>query len=115
MKLLKNFGYAWKGFNVAVKDEPNLKIHLAMAAIVIGMGFYFKVSSVEWMVLLILIGLVISLELINSAIENLTDLVTKERLPLAGKVKDIAAAAVLTISVIALLVGIIIFKKYIFE
>jgi len=115
MKLLKNFGYAWKGFNVAVKDEPNLKIHLAMAAIVIGMGFYFKVSSVEWMVLLILIGLVISLELINSAIESLTDLVTKERLPLAGKVKDIAAAAVLTISVIALLVGIIIFKKYIFE
>jgi len=115
MKLLKSFGYAWNGLKVAVKEEPNLKIHLAIAVVVIAMGFYFHISTIEWTVLLILIGGVISLELLNSAIERLTDLVTKERLPLAGKVKDISAAAVLVASVIALLVGITIFTKYIFN
>jgi len=115
MKLLKSFGYAWNGFKVAVKEEPNLRIHLTIAIVVIVMGFYFKISSAEWAELLIMIGLVIGFELLNSAVESLTNLVTKERLPLAGKVKDIAASAVLVISVVALLVGIIIFKKYIFE
>ena len=115
MKLLKSFGYAWNGLKVAVKEEPNLKIHLAIAVVVIAMGFYFHISTIEWTVLLILIGVVISLELLNSAIERLTDLVTKERLPLAGKVKDISAAAVLVASVIALLVGITIFTGYIFN
>jgi len=115
MKLLKSFGYAWNGLKVAVKEEPNLKIHLAIAVVVIAMGFYFHISTIEWTVLLILIGGVISLELLNSAIERLTDLVTKERLPLAGKVKDISAAAVLVASVIALLVGITIFTGYIFN
>jgi diacylglycerol kinase (ATP) len=115
MKLLKSFGYAWKGFKVAVMEEPNLKIHLIVTVVVVAMGFYFKITPMEWMILLILIGLVVGFELLNSAIESLTDLVTKERLPLAGKVKDIAASAVLVVCVIALIVGIIIFKKYIFE
>ena len=113
MKLLKSFGYAWKGFKVALKEELNLKIHLASAVIVVAMGFYYQICRMDWMVLLIMIGLVIGFELLNSAIESLTDLVTKERLPLAGKVKDISAAAVLVISVIALVVGITIFAKYI--
>jgi undecaprenol kinase/diacylglycerol kinase (ATP) len=107
MKLLKSFGYAWSGLKVAVKEEPNLRIHLAIAVVVVAMGFHFHINPMEWLILLILVGLVISLELINSAIESLTDLVTKEKLPLAGKVKDISAAAVL--------VGIIIFGKYIFD
>ena len=115
MKLLRSFGYAWNGLKVAVKEESNLRIHLAIAVVVIAMGFYFHINPMEWLIVLILFGLVISLELINSAIENLTDLVTKEKLPLAGKVKDISAAAVLVASVIALLVGITIFTKYIFD
>jgi diacylglycerol kinase len=62
---------------------------------------------------LIMIGLVISAELINTSLENLTDLVTKEYHPLAGKAKDIAAAAVLILSVISVIVGIIVFEKYV--
>ena len=113
MKLIKSFGYAWNGFKLAVKEEPNLKIHLVLATIVVGMGFYFHINRMEWLILIILVGAVISLELINSSIENLTDLVTKEKLPLAGKVKDISAAAVLVFCLIALMAGTIIFSKYI--
>lgn len=115
MRLLKSFGYAWNGFKIAIKDEPNLRIHMVLAAVVISMGFYFRIDRVEWLILLILIGVVISLELINSSIENLTDLVTKEKLPLAGKVKDVSAAAVLVFSIVALAAGIVIFAKYIFR
>jgi diacylglycerol kinase len=70
------------------------------------MGFYFHISEEEWLIILVFIGAVISSELINSSIENLTDLVTKEQLPLAGKVKDISAAAVLVLSFIALIAGL---------
>jgi diacylglycerol kinase (ATP) len=113
MSLLKSFGYARNGFIVAVREQQNLKIHLVAAAIVIVLGFYYKIATAHWCVLLIMIGLVISAELINTAIENLTDLVTKDRHPLAGKVKDIAAAAVLVLSVISVIVGILIFAPYV--
>ena len=92
-----------------------MKVHLLVTVFVIAMGLYFHISPGEWLILLMMIGLTIGLELLNTAIENLTDLVTKEKLPLAGKVKDISAAAVLVVSVVALIVGIIIFTKYIIE
>ena len=113
MRLLKSFLYACKGFAVAVREEQNLRIHLLATGIVIALALYYHVSIEEWLILLTLIGLVIGFELFNSAIENLTDLVTKEKIPLAGKVKDIAAAAVLFVSVIALVVGITIFARHI--
>ena len=59
------------------------------------------------------IALVVGFEMVNSAIENLVDLVTLERKPLAGKIKDVAAGAVLFASVIALVVGVIVFRKYV--
>lgn len=114
MKLLRSFAFAVKGFLVAVREELNLKIHLAATGLVVGLGFYYRISSGEWLALLSMIALVISLELINTAIENLTDLITKTHHPLAGKAKDIAAAAVLVASIVSVIVGIIIFAKYIF-
>ena len=59
------------------------------------------------------IALVLSLEMLNSSIENLVDLVTLERKPLAGKIKDVAAGAVLVASIIALVIGVIVFRKYV--
>lgn len=109
----KSFGYAWKGFRTAFVEERNLKIHVAATGVVVLLGFYFQITSLEWMALAMVIGLVISLELVNSAIENLTDLVSKEMHPLAGKAKDMAAAAVLFASLIAVVVGLLIFVKYI--
>ncbi|HEY5823700.1 MAG TPA: diacylglycerol kinase family protein [Cyclobacteriaceae bacterium] len=112
MNFIRNFIVACQGLAVAVKEELNMKIHIAAMLLVMALGFYFEVSQVEWLILLIMIGLVICTELINTAIENLTDLVSPERQSLAGKVKDIAAAAVLFISFISVIVGFIIFAKY---
>lgn len=113
MKLIKSFEYAYRGLMGAVKSQLNLRIHLTAAVAVIIAGFYFGITATEWTIILILIGIVISLELVNTAIEHLVDLITLERKPLAGKVKDIAAAAVIVSSLTAVVVGFIIFSKYI--
>ncbi len=114
MSFLFFFGHALKGFWVALNEERNLKIHLVASVIVIALGFYFAISLLEWIVILLLMGLVVGFELINTAIENLTNLVTEEKHPLAGKVKDISTAAVLFIALISVIVGMIIFARYIF-
>lgn len=114
MKLVKSFGYAWNGLLVALKEQLNLRIHFAATALVVAGGIYFQITAIEWSLALITIGLVVSLELVNTAIENLVDLVSPERNPLAGKVKDIVAASVLISSITAVVVGLIIFSKYVF-
>lgn len=86
-----------------------MKIHLLFTMVVILLGLLLQVSRVEWVFLLILIGGVISLELINSSIENLVDLVTEEFHPLAKKTKDMAAAAVFIFSIVSVIIGLIIF------
>lgn len=86
-----------------------MKIHLFFTILVVLLGFFLEVSKVEWLFLLILIGGVISLELINSSIENLVDLVTAEYHPLAKKAKDMAAAAVFIYSIVSIIIGLIIF------
>lgn len=112
-KFFKSFGYAINGIKVSMAEHRNLLVQVFIGLIAIGAGFYFRITPVEWCILLIMIAIVIGFEMINTAIENLVNLVTRERKPLAGKVKDIAAGAVLFVSVIAVFVGIIIFKKYI--
>jgi diacylglycerol kinase len=113
MSLLKSFTYAFQGFKTAFQEQRNLKIHTAAALVVVALGFYFKITSFDWVILLILMGLVIAFELMNSALENLTNLVTREHHPLAGKAKDMAASAVLVVSVVSVIVGFIIFAKYV--
>jgi diacylglycerol kinase len=110
---LRSFVYATRGIIVAFASERNLKIQVAIAALVVAAAFYFNVTTIEWCILLMSSGIVISLELINSSIENLVDLVTREQLPLAAKIKDISAGAVLVFSIVALVAGILIFGPYI--
>lgn len=107
------FAHAIRGIKVAVKEQLNLKVQLVITIIVTIAGFYFGITPLEWIVICLTIGLVIGLELINTAIENLVDLVTAERIPLAGKVKDMAAGAVLIAAVIAVIVGWLIFEPYV--
>ncbi|MGS2775995.1 diacylglycerol kinase family protein [Robertmurraya sp. GLU-23] len=107
--VLYSFRHALSGFSKAVKEERNMKIHLFFTILVVLLGFFLEVSKVEWLFLLILIGGVISLELINSSIENLVDLVTAEYHPLAKKAKDMAAAAVFIYSIVSIIIGLIIF------
>lgn len=107
--VLYSFRHALSGFGKAVKEERNMKIHLLFTMVVILLGLLLQVSRVEWVFLLVLIGGVISLELINSSIENLVDLVTEEYHPLAKKAKDMAAAAVFIFSIVSVIIGLIIF------
>ncbi|WP_461812125.1 diacylglycerol kinase family protein [Faecalimonas sp.] len=107
--LYKSFGYAFEGIFTGIEKERNMKIHcLAMLCVVV-LGFLVKISMLEWCLCLILFGLILSLELVNTAIEAVVDLVTEERKPLAKLSKDVAAGAVLIASIMAAGVGIIIF------
>ena len=111
-EFLKSLIYALKGLRMSWREQRNLKIQSIIALITTGAGFYFNITSAEWCMILLVMGLVIGLETVNSAIESLVDLVTRERTQMAGKVKDIAAGAVLFASVIAVMIGVLIFRKY---
>ncbi len=94
-KQLRSFGYAWKGIRCCVGKEQNLSFHLIVTVLTIIAGFLLDITRTDWMIVILCIGVVIAAELFNTAIEKLVDLVSPERHPIAGQVKDIAAGAVL--------------------
>lgn len=112
-KRVLSFKYAIEGILTALKDEPNLKVHTLFGLVAIILGFLLGISLTEWVIVLILIGLVIALELTNTAIEELVDSFTNESHPGAKKAKDVAAGAVLVASITALIIGVLIFLPYI--
>lgn len=105
----KSLKHAIDGILSCVQKERNLKIHFCMMFLVIICGFIFRITQVEWMVCIILFGLVISLELVNTAIEAIVDLCSPNIHPLAKLAKDAAAGAVLVSALVAAIVGLIIF------
>ena len=107
-KFLNSFTYPIKGLRYAYKNEQNLAFDVGMALVVVIFGFLFKVNKYEWAILVLTIGLVISCELINTAIEAVVDLVTEEYHPQAKVAKDTSAAAVLVFAIVAIIVGLII-------
>jgi diacylglycerol kinase (ATP) len=111
-RFINSFKFAAKGFRAALSGQVNLRIHLCVTLAVIIAGISFRVSATEWCILLLCIGLVISLELINTAIEKLVDMVSPEWKEQAGQIKDIAASAVLWSSIISALIGLIIFGTH---
>ena len=111
-KQLRSFGYAWKGIQSCVGKEQNLSFHLIAAMAVIIAGIVLGITRTEWIMVVMCIGTVIAAELFNTAIEKLVDLVSPERHPVAGQVKDIAAGAVLVCAVAAAIIGLIIFIPY---
>jgi diacylglycerol kinase len=106
---LKSFQYAFKGIAVFFQTQTNAIIHFLAAFLVIILGFLFQITWYEWALLIFAIGLVFSMEVMNTAIEFLTDLVSPNPNEKAGKVKDIAAGAVLLAVITALLIGVIVF------
>ena len=107
--LFKSFGFAFEGIFNTIKTERNIKIHLFATIMVIIFGFILNISYLEWLICLLLFGLITSLELVNTSLEAVVDLATQERKPLAKKAKDAAAGAVLYSSIIAAIIGGIIF------
>lgn len=113
-RLVRSFGYAIEGFKYVVTKEANMKIHVFASFVVILASLWFRISLTEWLVVLLLIAGMFSLELMNTAVEKTVDLITTKRHPLAKHAKDAAAAAVLIYACFAVVIGILIFWKYIF-
>ncbi len=101
--------YALNGILEALKTQWNMKIHLVAALIVIGMGFYFEISKIEWLIIVLCIGIVFIAEIANTAIEYLVDFVSPDIHPIAGKIKDLSAGAVLVAAITSFIAGLLIF------
>lgn len=108
-KRLKSFHYAISGLRILFREEHNAIIHLVAAILVVIGGFMLKISTNEWLAIAFAIGFVITLEIINTVIENIANFVSPAKHEKIKKIKDLSAAAVLVGSVTALVVGLIVF------
>jgi len=109
-KRIQSFGYAFQGLGTLFRETPNAQIQLIAAIVAVTMGFVLHISTEEWLAVIIVIGLVLALEALNSSLETLADYAcNKEIHPLIRKVKDLAAAGVLLAALAALVVGIVLF------
>lgn len=107
-----SFKYALEGIWTALKEEPNLKIHVLIMSLVIFFGVIFNISVLEWVFVIFAIGMVITLELTNTAIETIVDSFTQDSHPGAKRAKDIASGAVLVMALTAASIGLIVFLPY---
>ena len=107
--LLKTLSYGFNGILYTLKHERNMVIHFLVMTLVIIAGIVFKITFVEWGVCFVLFALVLSLELMNTALENVVDLVTEEKKQKAKIAKDAAAGAVLVAAIFSVIIGISIF------
>lgn len=110
-KRLLSFKYAFNGLWLLIREEHNSRIHLCLALLTIIAGFWFKITSIEWMILLLTIAMVFAAEFFNSAIEALADKISPEKDPLIKKAKDLAAGGVLFCAIISIIVGVLIFGE----
>ncbi len=108
-KRAASFRYAFQGLIHLFKSQPNARIHIVALAAVVAAGFYFQISQLEWIAVVLCVALVLSFEAVNTAIEHLTDLASPGFHPLAGRAKDVAAAAVLLAAMGAVVVGALVF------
>lgn len=107
--VISSFKYAFQGVFSEIKTERNLKIHISIMILVIIAGIFLKISKMEWIICIILFGLVIGGEMLNSAIETVVDIAMPEINPKAKFAKDVAAGAVLIFAISSATIGIIIF------
>ena len=108
-RLINSFKYAGEGIKQTYRGEQNLKIHTFIAILVIVFGVFLKISYMEWLICLILIGLVLMAEFFNTAIEYVVDLASPKVHPLAKAAKDTASAGVLMMAIISAVIGLWIF------
>jgi diacylglycerol kinase (ATP) len=105
---VKSFRFAWQGLIHAFRVTHNFYIHSVIAVMVVFLGIWLKVSATEWAILILCIGWVSAMEILNTALEELVDWLHPEQHPIAGRVKDLAAAAVLVAAIAAAIAGLFI-------
>lgn len=108
-KLGRSFRFALAGLLYVVRSEQNMRIHLVISAVVVVAGFYFRISQLEWIAVVLCMGAVLGAEAVNSAIERLADRVTGDEDSLIRVAKDAAAGGVLTLAIASFVIGAIIF------
>jgi len=111
--LMSSFSFAFSGILLALRKERNMRIHFISSIIVLLVSFYFSITKIEWVFILFTIGGMFALEIMNTAIERVVDLVTAEYHPLAKQAKDLAAGAVLVYAALSVVIGIVIFLPYV--
>ncbi|MEI7675505.1 MAG: diacylglycerol kinase family protein [Bacteroidales bacterium] len=114
-KRAKSFSYAGRGIALLIRNEHNAWIHLSVFALVILVGLFFQITSTEWIYITIVAAMVLLSEAFNTAIEYLCNHVSPNQNETIGKVKDIAAGAVLIAAIAAAIVGSLIFVPYLID
>lgn len=109
MKLFQSFGYAWQGLKHCFSTQLNFRIHLLVLALVSITGFVLRITKSEWCFIIICSMLVLALELLNTAIEHLSNVITTEFHPTIKIIKDVAAGAVLICAAGSVITGMVIF------
>lgn len=106
---LRSFLFAFSGIKTMFQSERNFKIQVGVFLIVVFAGFIFKLSTSEWIQLLLISGFILALEMINSVVEKLCDFIEPKQNPSIKTIKDVAAGFVLLASIFAALIGLLIF------
>lgn len=112
-RFYKSFKFAWNGIFQTFKSERNFQIHVYISSLIIILGFYLKFTMFDWVVILFLIGGMLALELMNTAIEHVVDLITEDYNPIAKAAKDAAAGAVLVYAILSVIIGVILLLRHI--
>lgn len=113
LKRAKSFAHAWRGILVLLKTTPNVWIHIIALVAVVALGFYFRITTAEWIALVFVCGFVLVSEAFNTAIEIDINLTSPGYHPYARDTKDVAAGAVLISAITALIIGALIFIQYV--
>lgn len=113
--LLSSFIYAFSGIKTAIKNEPNIRIHLLIAIVAISLALLLGFSLNEWVILLFTIAFVLVLELVNTSLEALINVVSPEVREEARVAKDVSAAAVLISALLSIIVGAFLFLPKILQ
>ncbi len=109
--MLRSFGYAVEGLQALFRYENNARFHLLAAIIVVLFSVWLHLSSIEWVVIVLAIGGVWAAEAFNTSLEKLCDLVSPDFHPQVKAIKDLAAAGVLIMAIIASVIGMLVFGK----
>lgn len=114
-RFFKSLGFALEGLQTAFSQQANLRIHFFFLVFALFFAWLLGISFTEWLIIILVSGMVFSAELLNSAIEKVVDLASPEIHPLAKQAKDIAAASVLLTALTAIIVGTLVYGKYILQ
>ncbi|QHW30430.1 diacylglycerol kinase family protein [Paenibacillus rhizovicinus] len=112
-RFLRSFVFAWSGIRSAASSQANMKFHLAAAIVVNAAGLLIGLSRLEWLAIVIVQGMVLAAETMNTAIEHVVDLASPQEHPLAKAAKDTAAGAVLITAITAVIVGLFVFGPHV--